>query len=136
MRTEAQRGFLAGLQIREDGRGSVTLVVNGDAIADVTGSIELDVSAHDAAQEIVAACHDAATWAPVIEAAREVYASGAINESEATREAASPALVHCADCRFWIRVQGNEGDCTAHKHSVVSRRDCYCSWGEEKDAVR
>ena len=49
-------------------------------------------------------------------------------------EATVAALVHCADCRFWIRIEGNEGDCTAHKHSVVSKGDCYCSWGERKDA--
>ena len=44
------------------------------------------------------------------------------------------ALVRCADCRFWIRVQGNEGDCTAHRVAIVSKGDCYCSWGREKDA--
>lgn len=44
------------------------------------------------------------------------------------------ALVHCADCCFWIRVQSNEGDCTAHRVAIVSKGDCYCSWGREKDA--
>ena len=43
------------------------------------------------------------------------------------------AIVHCADCRYWMLVWGNEGDCTAHKRISVSRGDCYCSWGE-KDA--
>ena len=43
------------------------------------------------------------------------------------------ALVRCADCRFWIRVQGNEGDCTAHRVAIVSKGDCYCSWGVKKD---
>ena len=43
------------------------------------------------------------------------------------------ALVRCADCRYWIRIDGNEGDCTAHRLTIVSKGDCYCSWGERKD---
>ena len=43
------------------------------------------------------------------------------------------AIVRCADCKFWLRVSGNEGDCTAHRVAIVSREDCYCSWGERKD---
>ena len=43
-------------------------------------------------------------------------------------------LVYCANCRYWLRIEANEGDCTAHKHPITARGDCYCSWGKEKDA--
>ena len=56
--------FLERLRVGEDGRGSVTLVVDDNAIADVTGSIELDISAHDAAHALVTAAHEYAKHHP------------------------------------------------------------------------
>ena len=106
--TDAERAFLRGLSFEcEDGGGYASLLADGTCdVAMVDGNYSLGLDAEQVAQWLVTAAHTAA------------------------------ALVHCADCRFWLRVSANEGDCTAHKHSVVSRRDCYCSWGEEKDAVR
>ena len=80
------------------------VMLDGEQVCFVMGHTSRQLSTDDVALALVSAAHTAAS------------------------------LVHCADCKFWMRVTRDEGDCTAHRRAIVSRRDCYCSWGEGEDA--
>ena len=72
MLTDAQRDFLKGLRVEKNGTSVIEIIdVNGDGVAPVRWlSREMRYAeALEQAQLIVAACHEAATWGKVIEAA-------------------------------------------------------------------
>jgi hypothetical protein len=73
MLTDAQRDFLAGLRVEKSGASVIEIIdANGDGVAPVRWlSREMRYAeALEQADLIVAACHEAATWGTVIEAAK------------------------------------------------------------------
>ena len=118
--------FLAGLSVGEDGRGSVTLTVSGDAVADVTGNIELDISAHDAARELVTAAHFYAKHHP--NAAGTTHWDGCWE----THGECAQALLR----RWWPAIEAARGvDMAPDEWEYIANSLADTWWGAGADAV-